>query len=481
MQRSVAFRDGPEKSTSMELYTEETLQRIEELCAAEDRETLATLLRQYHPADLADCLERLDPDAAHFAIRSVTHEEAADILREMEEETRLEIVGAVEPHILSDIVEEMEADDAADFLDDMEDAQAEDVLRHMEDEDRRSVAPLLEYEEDTAGGLMRPDFLSFHAGRTTGEVITELRKTEGDALEQRLTPRRVELDHDYISYIYVVDEAGRLQGTVSLYRLLTVSPDTTLGELASTPPAVVRVDMDQEEVARIVEHYDLLAVPVVDAGDIMVGRITLDDVIDVIHEEATEDMFLMAGSSSDYDPILGSPWSGIRARLPWMLLALGCGLGSGIVLASWHGALESLPALVFFIPVVTAMGGNTSLQSSTLVIRGLAMGRIAWRDVMRLVFKELTVGFLIGLACGLLMALIAPLLFDITSRIGFTIALAMFVLLSISALFGCLMPLLLDRVGFDPAVAAGPFITTFNDIVGLIIYFSVCTAFLAEL
>lgn len=464
----------------MPLSREELIRELTRLHESRDTDGVAALLETQHPADTADALEELEPEAAKFALSVLSHEDAADVLRETEEEARSELIEGIEDHVLSDIVEEMEPDDAADFLEEMEEVdekKAERVLQGMEEEERTSVQTLLNFEEDTAGGIMQPDFVAFPAHRKAGDIIDELRRRAID--EKHLDILELEdyplvLEDDAISYVYVVDEVGRLLGTVSLYALISAPPATPVQKLAQGVPATVRVHTDQEEVARIVEKYDLMAVPVLDDHDVLVGRITLDDIIDVIEEEADEDIMKMAGTSN-YELDFASPFRGLRARIPWLFVALACSLVSASVLAGWDESLQHIPGLIFFVPVIMAMGGNTSLQSSTLVIRGIATGRIVWQNLLWLLSREILVGSLLGLLCGLVAGLAGPLLLGQASQLGVIITSSMLISLTVSALVGTAIPMFLNRIGIDPAVATGPFITTLNDIIGLLVYFTVAT------
>jgi magnesium transporter len=362
------------------------------------------------------------------------------------------------------VLDEMESDDAADVLADLPPAIVEDVLERLEDAEE--VQGLLEYEEDTAGGIMGTDFVAVLESMTVGEATEEVRRN-AESVEP-------------IFAVYVVDSERHLLGIVSLKRLLLSRASSLVSSLLETDIISVTPELDQEEVARIMERYDLVAIPVVDAERRLVGRITVDDVIDVIREEAEEDIQRMSGVSNE--EMTTSVVKTSRGRLIWLLVGLAGAFLSALVIKAFAGEIEKAVVLAMFIPIVMAMGGNAGIQSSAIAVQGLASGDIWASDILRRLGKELAV----ALINGVVLALAITLLIMGVGWLGFlggenipslclTVALALLTVIVIAATIGAATPLALNRFGIDPAIATGPFITTSNDLLGLIVYFLIAT------
>jgi magnesium transporter len=337
----------------------------------------------------------------------------------------------------------------------------------MKPEDSAEVKDLLQYEPKTAGAIMTAEYFSLPEDTTAEEAIHRLQGAK---------------DTENVFYVYVTDRGEKLAGVLSLRQLLQVPPHTRLGTMIKREVISVATDTDQEEVANLVARYNLLAIPVVDKDNTLVGIITVDDVVDIIHDAATEDMLKMSGTKSEEEEtLLHSPViSSVRLRVPWLLTNLIGSMVSGMILWFYRHTIEEVVALVTFIPVIAAMGGNVGLQSSTLVIRGLATGEIELSDVRKVFLRQVTIGFLISLLCGVV-ALAAAAVMHINLTLGLVVGVAMVFALCVSTAMATIMPVILKRYDVDPAIAAGPFVTTANDITGIAIYLTLATAVLSHL
>ncbi len=452
-------KEGPDvKPDNTERRTVALMEVAVSLLELDDFSQLKDILNAERPADVAELLRRMDEDTRNRLFGLLDEELAAETLAESDTTTMLSIVEDLEPKTLSDLVEEMEPDDAADVLSELKDDEVAQVLALMRSEEAQEMQDLLVHEEDTGGGLMTPDFILVHQSATAGDAMLALQEDE-DAP-----------DH---YYVFVVDDEKRPVGTVSLHKLVRTRPHIAIAQIMDSNVITVRQDTDQEEIARLFEHYNFMAVPVVDENGQMVGRITADDVIDVIEEEATEDIYKMAGTH--HDEIESTSVFGVaRNRLPWLLICLAGSFLSGGVIHFFDGALAKVIALAAFIPAITATGGNSGLQSSTVTVRSLVTGHVSSGMVMRTIFREIGTAMVIGLACGLAATGMAWFWFG-EKMVGLCVGLAMFLAISVAVTMGVIVPIFLNRMGIDPAIASGPFITTTNDILGLFIYLGLAT------
>ncbi|HEY5652887.1 MAG TPA: magnesium transporter [Pontiella sp.] len=430
-------------------------------------EELPKFFEELHPADIAEIINHA-PTSAHKKLFEQLHNNIKpDVLAELDDQTEADILDKLTDEEISEIVEEMAPDDAADLLGELEDEQREDILELMEHTESEDVRELLRYEEDTAGGIMTTDFVAVPNTMTAGEAIEYIGMLELD---------------EPVYYAYVVDDESRLIGRIQLWELLKqTNRNQTMEVLAEKDTIAVHTDADQEYVARLATKYDLSSLPVLDWKNKVVGRITVDDIIDVIEEEASEDIFKLAGSNdSELDDT--SPLQACKARLPWLLITLGTGFVSSLILKSFmnHLGMAEIVALSFFVPIIMAMGGNTGIQSSTLIIRGIALGASHSRQIMKIITHEIIAGASMGLICGSTIGLWAHFVIAHDSStsvapayLAFTVAIALFSAMAFAAVFGALVPVLLDRIRIDPAVASGPFVTASNDIFALLIYYGV--------
>jgi magnesium transporter len=436
------------------------LETIRRLIRREAKANLSNMLRKIHPADIAHLIKYLSLAEGKWMFNLIDNSYmAATVLREVEQETRTSLLENLDEVRISQILQEMPADDAADMVGGMAEEKAEKVLRLMQQKESQEVEELLSYEEDTAGRIMIPHYFALHEDTTAREAIERL---QGAA------------EAEMVFYIYVVDSRQHLVGIVSLRKLIIVPGSTPLKNIMVTDVISVHTQTDQEEVAQIVAKYNLLAIPVVDDQNKLMGIITVDDVIDIIREEATEDIYKMAGTSEE-ELLERSAWRIASIRMPWLLITLVGGFVSGVTLKYYNNTLRDVISVVFFIPLVMALGGNVGNQSQTIVVRGLATGRIEPLAVWKILFRQARVGLIMGLVAGVLVGLGATF-FQQTQGLGLIVGIAVFVSITISATVGTITPLLFKKINVDPAVAAGPFITNFNDIIGILIYMGISTA-----
>jgi len=426
---------------------------------------LRALLAELHPADLAELLQELEEEQRAAVVRLLAGPTAAEAIAELELPEQAAIVTQLPPEQAKAILDEMSADDVADLLAELEPEESGALLQLMTREDATDVRELMGFPEDTAGGIMTTEFVAIHAHCTVQEAIDELR---------RLAPSA-----ETAYYVYVVDGRERLVGVLSLRELIVAPPDTVIQSIMRTNVVSVHVGEDQEEVARIVQKYNLLAVPVVDDQQILRGIVTVDDVIDVLEEEATEDIY-RAGGVSEAEQELdleGSIWPAIGSRLPWLLGLLFLSLVSGKVIEHFTPLMDRVTALAIFITTMAGGAGNAATQALTVVVRGLATGEMEGEQVWRVVWREARIGLVIGLVCGVVLGLTA-MLWNGSPWIGLIVGLSITINLMLAKAAGSLVPVIIQRIGLDPAVASGPFIATITDTTSMLVYFSIATLIL---
>ena len=438
------------------------VERVEALLEEGQRADLDALLADLYAADVARLMGMLSLDEARHIFHLLPDDEAADVLTELDSADRERLLETAAPARIAEILDRLDTDDAADVLGDLREDVALDVLPRLED--AAEVRGLLTYEADTAGGLMATEFVVVPVHATVAQATEEVRR------------QAEHMDEVYV--IFVEDEAGRLVGLVSIKRLLLSPASTFVERIMETDFVSVTVDRDQEDVARIMERYDIVSLPVTDRDGHLVGRITIDDVVDVLREEAEEDLQVISGSSGD-EELNSSILEITRGRLPWLAVGLLGTFLSASVVKHFESALEHVVVLAFFIPIMTAMAGNAAIQSAAITVQGLSSGKLLVGDAFRRVFKEMTVALVNGAALSLLLCLIVWG-FDLGGpqalRLALVSALALFIVIILATTNGAFIPVVLSRLGIDPAVSMGPFVTTANDILGLTIYFTITTA-----
>jgi magnesium transporter len=425
-----------------------------------DKTALRNFLQKFHPADIAFMFQGLEFEEKLSLLTLLNFEKAGSVLDELDPGERSEILSSLKPEILSNIAQAIPSDEAADILSEVSEEKAEKTLGLMEKGEAEDVEELMKYSPETAGGIMTPEFFSLSGETTVDDAIIAL---------------RAEKNVEMLSYLYVVDEGEKLCGVVSLKRLITAQGNCLLKEIINRDVISAETSVDQEEIARLVRKYDLRALPIVDNRGRLAGRVTVDDVLDVIEEEATEDIYKMVGTD-DEELSRKSILNVARLRLPWLLISLVGGIISARIMKGFNITLENVIALVFFVPVIMGMGGNIGMQSSTIVVRGLATGRIELGHVWRVLFREVRTGIIMGLICGAVVGVVAYI-FQGKLVLGAVVASSMFIAITVAAAVGALMPLFLRSLKIDPAIASGPFVTTANDMTGLLIYLFLATSF----
>jgi magnesium transporter len=440
------------------------LETVHALIEQGDRHKLVDLLNAAHPADVAVILRDLPLERQVTAFRLLTAQRAGEVLSELDDQTLLDLVQALDQVEVSRILEQMPPDHAAEVVEELPSEQAENLLDLMKDEHSEDVQELLEYPEDTAGRLMSPNAVAVKESATVAEAIERIRRSapEGRGFE-----------------LYVVDEHRHLVGVVPLRRLLTAAATTPVWAIREPSVVSVNAETDQEDVARVVAKYDLVAVPVVDADRRLLGTISVEDVIDVLGEEASEDIFRLAGSDAA-ELERRSPPRIALLRLPWVMATLVIELATGVIIHYYDQTLARVILLASFMPVIQAISGNTGLQSVTMVVRGLATGHVQLARWWEPLLRQIQTSSIIGAVCGVVVGAIG-VVWSGTPMFGVVVAVSMFVSVNLSGIAGTLIPMVSKSFGFDPALTAGPFETALQDVIGVAIFLSLATALLAWL
>ncbi len=440
--------------------SQETIRILRRLLAEGMTARAERLLSRMRPADRGPVLSGLTPPEIRTVMDLLFQKRrAASTLKELPPELLPQIFDALGDERLAQIMARLELDDRVEVSDELDEERRERVIGLLPEGARSELRMAEVYPPSSAGRVMTTRFIALHEDMTAQQAIDRLRET-GDTLES-------------ILYLYVVDEKGALRGVVPIRRLVTSSADKRCSELMVKDPASVRVDADQEQAAQLVSRYNLLAIPVVNEEQHLLGVITVDDVIEVIEEEATEDMYLLAGLSEE-DRVFSPASRAIRRRLPWLLINLGTAFLAASVVGFFHATLERLVALAFFMPVVAGMGGNTGIQSLTVITRAIALGELAFSSGMKAIAKEVAVGLANGAVLGAVSGLVAFIWQD-NAVLSVALFVAMIVTMGVAGIMGAAVPLLLKAVRQDPAVASGVIVTTFTDVFGFATFLGVGT------
>ncbi len=431
------------------------IENVTQLIANNEGDAIKELLIDVHFADIADLIEELKPNHAIYLIKLLESEITSEALMELDEDVREKILDRLSPKEIAKEVEEMDTDDAADIVAELDETIQKEVIDKIKDEEHVSdIVELLKYEEDTAGALMAKELVQVRENWTVAGCVREMRRQAENVTR--------------VHSIYVTDKDGKLKGRLSLKDLLTASTNTHISEIYIPKVDSVTVHTEDEEVARIMQKYDLEAIPVVDDNGVLVGRITIDDIVDFIKDEAEKDYQMAAGISQDVEAD-DTIWEHTRARLPWLILGLFGGLGSVYILQGFDEALSNYPVLFFFTPLIAAMAGNVGVQSSAIIVQGLANNIVKGSLINRLL-KEVGLALINGTILGLLVIVFGQIVGE-SGLVSITIAISMLTVIIIAALIGTFVPIILDKKGIDPAIATGPFITTSNDIFGIFLFF----------
>jgi magnesium transporter len=433
------------------------LLEIKPILASFDVELVKSLLLQYRPEDIADIFWDIELDEAKFIINLVEKQKAVEIIRSLDEELQERFFKGYTPQeIAQDVLGFLDSDDAVDILSILPTQKAEEVLSYIEDQDyANSLAAMLHYADDIAGGLMAKELVQVKYNWTVSQCIEEIRKQAEEV--------------DSVHAVYVVDDRSILKGVVSLKDIVLSKPHISVIEITNINFIAVNAYATGEEVARLMNKYDLITIPVVDSMIRLIGRITIDDVVDFIKEEADKDFQLQAGLSENVESS-DSVYILSRARLPWLMVGLLGGLGSSMIISNFEGDISHLPKMAFFMPVVAAMGGNAGVQSSAIIVQGLANNTLKSKNIFPKLGKEFTVSLLNGLICSAIL-LSFNMLLGHGYDLSIVVSSALVTVIIFASLLGTITPLVLDKFNIDPALATGPFITTINDIVGLGVYF----------
>lgn len=437
------------------------LARLGEALEKGETRVIMRLIDERHPADIADAIEPLPEDQKQRIFELLTPEIAADVLVELNDPSREEIIEETSPVRLAEIAGEMESDDAADLIAELPTETASLVLRNMGREEMEKVTELLRYPEDTAGGIMKRELLAITEDGTIAQAVRALQKLAQQG------------DVEDVYNVFVVDRGGRLAGVLPVRRLLLMDSSTPIRKAVDEALIKVHTGVDQEEVAGLFKKYDLISLPVVDEGDRLVGRITIDDVVDVIEEESTEDIMRMGGVDED-DRIFCPPSRSVRRRLPWLYVNLASALMAASVVALFQETISKVVMLAVFMPVVAGMGGNAGTQTLTLITRAIALGEIASENVRRALIKESIVALVNGIAVGSVMAL-GTYVWRGEWMLGTVLGMALVANMFLAGAVGTVVPLMLKRVGVDPAVASGIIVTTVTDAFGFLSFLGLAT------
>ena len=445
--------------------TKEYIDQPQAHIEAKNEVAVHEMVKDLHPADIAEIYDELDIEQAKFIQVMLDGEKAADVIIELEEEDRERFLEALPSEVIAkQLIDKMDSDDAADLISELSEQKQEEVISHIEDlEQAGDIVDLLNYDEDTAGGLMAKELITVNENWNIMTCLKEMRKQAENI--------------DEVYYVYVVDDNNVLKGTLSLKRLLLTQTNRKISNIINTDVISVKTDTPSEEVANIMDKYDLVALPVVDALNRLVGRITIDDVVDVIREEAERDYQLMSGITQDVEST-DSAWVLTRARIPWLFIGLFGGIIGALVIGNYETDLGIYPQMAFFIPLIAAMGGNVGVQSSSIIVQALANNSMGFESIGRKLFKELGVAAINGIILSTVI-FAYNFFFSESFALTVTVSTALFSVIIFASMFGTFVPMFLNRMKIDPALATGPFITTVNDIMGLFIYLMIGRAFFA--
>lgn len=449
----------------MEQFTPDFIKELVQLIEVDNKERVQQLLEELHPADIAALYSELDDDQAEYIYRLLDAEVAADVLLELDDDERREILEQMPVDVIAkQVIDHMESDDAVDVIRELDEEVQEEILSHIDDvEQAGDIVDLLKYDEDTAGGIMATEMVVVNENWSMAECVKEMRLQAETMAE--------------IYYVYVVDDDERLKGIFPLKKMITNPSVPKIKQVMERDPVSVKTDTSIEEVAQIIEKYDIVAVPVVDSIGRLVGRITVDDVMDEVREQSERDYQLASGISQDIETT-DTVFTQTRARLPWLLIGIAGGIASATILGGFEGSLGRHPELALFIPLIGGTGGNVGIQSSAIVVQGLANGTLDIKNAGQQVFKETGVAAINATIISILV-FAYNFFFLNNNPITAAVSLSLLAVVLFASIFGTIVPLTLEKCKIDPALATGPFITITSDIIGVLIYMGVCEIMLA--
>jgi magnesium transporter len=448
----------------MKEYSEDYLEHIRDIIHANHTDEVREAMADLHPADIAELLQDLDAPEAECIYRLLDEEKAAEVLMELDEDERLKLLSAMPAEEIAKQIDHLDTDDAVDLIQQLDEEDRDEILSHIDDvEQAGDIIDLLKYDEDTAGGLMGTEMIVVNENWSMPECIKQMRLQAEDM--------------DEIYYVYVVDDDYKLRGVFPLKKMITHPSVSKIKHVMETDPVSVKADTPIDEVALDFEKYNLVAMPVVDTIGRLLGRITVDDIMDEVRESSERDYQLASGLSSDVDAD-DSIFAQCKARIPWLLIGICSGIVASLILGTFESKLQAVTALALFIPIIGGTGGNVGVQASAIVVQSLANGTLEVKNFSRQIGKEVLVGLLnatiisVAVFCYNLITL--PDNFAVT----ISVAVSLFVVVMFATLLGSIVPLTLEKIHINPALATGPFIQISNDLVGLLIYVNVSTMFL---
>ncbi len=448
----------------MEQFSQEFYDEFRSIIESKDKDKALEILNDLHPADIAALYQELDLDEAEFVYLLLDADKAADVLLELDEEERRKMLEHLPVDVIAkQFIDHMETDDAVDVMRDLDEDVQEEILSHIDDvEQAGDIVDLLKYDEDTAGGIMGTEMVIVNENWSMAECVKEMR-LQAETMSE-------------IYYVYVVDDDERLKGIFPLKKMITNPSVSRIKQVMEQAPVAVKTDTSIEEVAQVIEKYDIVAVPVIDSIGRLVGRITVDDVMDEVREQSERDYQLASGISQDIEST-DTVFDQTKARLPWLLIGIAGGIASATILGGFEGSLGRNPVLALFIPLIGGTGGNVGIQSSALVVQGLANGTLDIKNAMQQVFKESGVAFINSTIISLLVFLYNLFFLD-SMAITLAVSLSLLAVVIFASIFGTIVPLTLEKFKIDPALATGPFITITSDIIGVLIYMGICEVLL---
>ena len=448
----------------MKEFTPEYLDELRDIINSHDDERAHKLLADLHPADIAELYRDLDLAEAEYLYRLLDDEKAAEVLMELDEDDRRKLLEAMPAEVIAKQIDHLDTDDAVDLIQQIDEEDRDEILSRIDDvEQAGDIIDLLKYDEDTAGGLMGTEMLVVNENLSMPECIRELRQQAEDM--------------DEVYYVYVVDNDYKLRGVLPLKKLITHPSVSKIKHVMETDPACVKADTPIDEVAHDFEKYDLVAMPVVDSIGRLLGRITVDDVMDEVRESSERDYQLASGISSDVDAD-DSILAQTKARIPWLLIGIAAGIVASLILAGFEQQLQAVTALALFIPIIGGTGGNVGVQASAIVVQGLANGSLDIREFSRQMGKELLIGLLNATIMSAVMFAYNIIFLPGQMAVTLSVAVSLFSVVMFASLLGTAIPLTLEKLHINPALATGPFIQISNDIFGILIYVLISSWFL---
>lgn len=449
----------------MKEYTPEYLEHIRSIINAGDTEAASKELATLHPADIAELYQNLDLEEAEFLYKLLDDDTAADVLMELDEDDRRKLLRDMPAEeIAKQVIDHLDTDDAVDIIQELDEEDRDKILSHIDDvEQAGDIVDLLQYDEDTAGGLMGTEMIVVNENWSMPECIKQMRMQAEDM--------------DEIYYVYVVDNDERLKGILPLKKMITHPSVSKIKHVMETDPVSVKADTPIDEVALDFEKYDLVAMPVIDSIGRLVGRITVDDVMDQVRESSERDYQLASGLSADVETN-DTLFTQTKARLPWLLIGMLGGIGNSLILGNFEAGFATNPAMALFIPLIGGTGGNVGIQSSAIIVQGLANGSLDIKSSARQLFKELGVGLVNATIISLLVFIYNLFTLGAAQVTTIAVSLSLFAVVMFASVFGTFVPLTLERFKIDPALATGPFISITNDIIGMVIYMVISSSLL---